>query len=87
MSRSFRASNGCKQAAPWKIRTMAPRRLARTRCQERQPLVEGLLYAFTLKALMHGIFITVHYQSFTLDANIAGQKLCVKKYLMPHNFV
>ncbi|WJN78300.1 hypothetical protein OH687_15825 [Burkholderia anthina] len=40
MIRSFRASNGCKKAAPWNIRTMAPRQLARTRCQERQPLVE-----------------------------------------------
>ncbi|CAR52077.1 hypothetical protein A8F28_01160 [Burkholderia cenocepacia] len=66
---------------------MALCQLARTRCQERQSLVEGLLYVFTLKVLMYGIFITVHYQSFTLDANIAGQNRCVKKYLMQHNFV
>ncbi len=66
---------------------MALHKLERTRYQERQSSVEGLLYVFTLKVLMHGTFITVHYQSFTLDANIAGQNRCVKKYLMTHNFV
>lgn len=61
--------------------------LRRMRCAVRQSPVEGLLYVFTLKVLMHGIFVTVHYQSFTLDANIAGQNRRVKKYLIVHNFV
>ena len=87
MDRSFHVSGSRRRAAPWHIRTMALRQLERTLYQEKATARRVVVYVVALKVLMHGIFITVRYQSFTLDANIAGQNRRVKKCLMLCNSV